>query len=169
MPCTFDSRRRPIVMRAWCVLTSALKMWLLSDSQSLCCAVVQVNEVVVPLLSMQSSTLLCISTLLDGSNHYTKMIALRDETGKPVFESERLVFFEPRVSCCFLLQPSLCAVQAWPSRSYATNASSRSIRKSTPPASVSNSCAPFCSQCSDLHFCPCLQVHTQDVRSPALD
>ena len=46
-----------------------------------------VSEVVVPLLSMQSSVLLCISTLLDGSNHYSKMIALRDETGKPVFES----------------------------------------------------------------------------------
>lgn len=35
-----------------------------------------VNEVVVPLLSMQSSVLLCISTLLDGANHYSKMIAL---------------------------------------------------------------------------------------------
>ena len=29
-----------------------------------------VAEVVVPLLSMQSSVLLCISTLLDGGNHY---------------------------------------------------------------------------------------------------
>lgn len=30
-----------------------------------------VNEVVVPLLSMQSCVLLCISTLLDGANHYS--------------------------------------------------------------------------------------------------
>ena len=34
-----------------------------------------------------SSVLLCISTLLDGSNHYTKMINLTDETGAKVFES----------------------------------------------------------------------------------
>lgn len=47
----------------------------------------RVNEVVVPLLSMQSSVLLCISTLLDGSNHYSKMINLTDETGAKVFES----------------------------------------------------------------------------------
>ena len=71
-----------------------------------------VNEVVVPLLSMQSSVLLCISTLLDGANHYSscrsrclalfpppahclspplmrsgKMIGLKDEFGAPVFES----------------------------------------------------------------------------------
>ena len=46
-----------------------------------------VNEVVVPLLSMQSSVLLCISTLLDGANHYSKMINLRDEHGAKVFES----------------------------------------------------------------------------------
>jgi len=36
---------------------------------------------------MQSSVLLCISTLLDGSNHYSKMIALTDDTGAKVFES----------------------------------------------------------------------------------
>ena len=46
-----------------------------------------VQEVVIPLLSMQSSVLLCISTLLDGANHYSKMIELADETGKKVFES----------------------------------------------------------------------------------
>lgn len=34
-----------------------------------------------------SSVLLCISTLLDGANHYTKMINLTDETGAKVFES----------------------------------------------------------------------------------
>jgi hypothetical protein len=46
-----------------------------------------INEVVVPLLSMSSSVLLGISTLLDGSNHYTKMINLKKADGQPVFES----------------------------------------------------------------------------------
>ena len=46
-----------------------------------------VSEVIVPLLSMQSSVLLCISTLLDGGNHYSKMINLKDPSGNPVFES----------------------------------------------------------------------------------
>ena len=65
----------------------------------------------MPLLSMQSSVLLCISTLLDGANHYSKMcvchslahthththtqthwltthrIALTGPDGKKVFES----------------------------------------------------------------------------------
>lgn len=36
---------------------------------------------------MQSSVLLCISTLLDGANHYSKMIALTGPDGKKVFES----------------------------------------------------------------------------------
>ena len=33
-----------------------------------------VSEVVVPLLSMQQSVLLCISTILDSGNHYSKMM-----------------------------------------------------------------------------------------------
>jgi len=47
-----------------------------------------VSEVVIPLLSMQSSCLLCISTLLDGANHYSKMMELRDDlTGQPLFRN----------------------------------------------------------------------------------
>jgi hypothetical protein len=46
-----------------------------------------INEVVVPLLSMSTSVLLGISTLLDGSNHYSKMIKLKKPSGEPVFES----------------------------------------------------------------------------------
>jgi hypothetical protein len=46
-----------------------------------------VNEVVVPLLSMQQSVLLCISTLLDQGNHYSKMMMLKDEYGRHVFEN----------------------------------------------------------------------------------
>lgn len=40
----------------------------------------------MPLLSMQESVLLCISTLLDGSNHYSKMFELQDEDGEPLFK-----------------------------------------------------------------------------------
>ena len=36
---------------------------------------------VVPLLSMSNSVLLCISTLLDGGNHYSKMFDLVDSVG----------------------------------------------------------------------------------------
>lgn len=45
-----------------------------------------VSEVIVPLLSMQESVLLCISTLLDGSNHYSKMFELNGEDGQPLFK-----------------------------------------------------------------------------------
>lgn len=46
-----------------------------------------VSEVVVPLLSMASSVLLCISTLLDGGNHYTRMMDLADEQGRKIFKT----------------------------------------------------------------------------------
>lgn len=47
-----------------------------------------ISEVVVPLLSMQSSCLLCISTLLESGNHYSKMFELRDQTtNEPLFET----------------------------------------------------------------------------------
>jgi len=36
---------------------------------------------------MQNSCLLCISTLLDGSNHYSKMFELTDAVGNKIFES----------------------------------------------------------------------------------
>lgn len=49
-----------------------------------------VSEVVVPLLSMQQSVLLCISTILDSGNHYTKMMELQDDYGKPVFETIKI-------------------------------------------------------------------------------
>ena len=41
----------------------------------------------MPLLSMSNSCLLCISTLLTSGNHYSKMFELRDELGKPLFET----------------------------------------------------------------------------------
>ena len=45
------------------------------------------NEVVIPLLTVSTSSLLAISTLLDGGNHYTKMLKLKDATGNQVFDT----------------------------------------------------------------------------------
>jgi len=45
-----------------------------------------INEVVLPLLAVQSSVLLCISTLLSGENHYTRMFNLENDDGTPLFE-----------------------------------------------------------------------------------
>ena len=39
---------------------------------------------------MQSSVLLCISTLLDSGNHYSKMMEMRDSYGNLIFESIRI-------------------------------------------------------------------------------
>jgi hypothetical protein len=46
-----------------------------------------IDEVVVPLLSMRSSVLLCISTLLDTGNHYSRMMSLVDDFGNAVFKN----------------------------------------------------------------------------------
>lgn len=68
-----------------------------------------VNEVVVPLLSMSSSVLLCISTLLDGANHYsscrTRGLALRVLPAR--------LFATKRVPLCFPLpSPYALVLQA---------------------------------------------------------
>jgi hypothetical protein len=54
------------------------------------CDIQVVNEVVLPLLAMQSTVLLCISTLLESSNHYSKMFELKDKNGKPLFETQQI-------------------------------------------------------------------------------
>ena len=46
-------------------------------------------EVVVPLLGMRDSALLAISTILDPSNFYTKLIDMRDQNGELLFEINR--------------------------------------------------------------------------------
>jgi hypothetical protein len=51
------------------------------------CDMQVVNEVVLPLLSMQDSCLLCISTLLPSSNHYSRMFEVTGRDGKRIFES----------------------------------------------------------------------------------
>lgn len=55
----------------------------------MCCfrCISLISEVVVPLLSMSNSVLLCISTLLEGTNHYSKMFNLKDAVGKPLFDN----------------------------------------------------------------------------------
>ena len=55
-----------------------------------------VSEVVVPLLSMQQSVLLCISTILDSGNHYTKMMELVDDFGHTVFETIKITLVSVR-------------------------------------------------------------------------
>ena len=45
------------------------------------------NEVVYPLLTVQESTLLCISTLLDGGNHYSRLIEAKDDLGRRLFKT----------------------------------------------------------------------------------
>jgi len=55
-----------------------------------------VSEVVVPLLSMQQSVLLCISTILDSGNHYTKMMELVDDYGNTVFETIKITLVRAR-------------------------------------------------------------------------
>jgi len=39
---------------------------------------------------MQQSVLLCISTILDSGNHYTKMMELVDDFGHTVFETIKI-------------------------------------------------------------------------------
>ena len=45
------------------------------------------HNVPFPVHSMSNSVLLCISTLLDGGNHYSKMFDLVDSVGRKLFES----------------------------------------------------------------------------------
>ena len=60
-----------------------------------------ISEVIVPLLSMQSSCLLCISTLLESGNHYSKMFELTDSLGRKLFET---------ISVCQQIQIHHCSM-----------------------------------------------------------
>lgn len=46
-------------------------------------------EVVVPLLGMRDAALLAISTILDPSNFYTKLVEMVDGNGEPLFEIQK--------------------------------------------------------------------------------
>ena len=60
---------------------------------------------VVPLLSMSNSVLLCISTLLESGNHYSKMFELTDNLGRKLFEvtATRTNFYVPTILTVFVL------------------------------------------------------------------
>lgn len=94
-----------------------------------------ISEVVVPLLSMSQSVLLCISTLLDSGNHYSKMMNLKDENGREIFENISItlvcdVRFHTKfytkcyATACLSFQPArvLCAgmLKNGPSRTVST-------------------------------------------------
>ena len=66
---------------------NASREYLRPDTLSQYCDLQVVNEVVLPLLSMQDSCLLCISTLLPSSNHYSRMFEVTDRDGNRIFES----------------------------------------------------------------------------------
>ena len=84
--------------------------------------------------SMSKSVLLCISTLLDGGNHYSKMFNLSDSLGRPLFaniqislvcsaclktdEPEKCVSIQTHAAVRHSLSRSLCrfagARTSWP-------------------------------------------------------
>ena len=48
-------------------------------------------EVVVPLLELDKTALICISTILDSFNFYSKLLELKDENGDPFFVQHTFV------------------------------------------------------------------------------
>jgi len=48
-------------------------------------------EVVVPLLELDQTALICISTILDSFNFYSKLMELKDENGDPFFVTHTFV------------------------------------------------------------------------------
>lgn len=49
------------------------------------CDLQLIREVVVPLLAMETSVLLCISTLLESTNHYSRFFQMKKPGGEPLF------------------------------------------------------------------------------------
>ena len=48
-------------------------------------------EVVVPLLELDRTALICISTILDPLNYYSKLLELKDERGEPFFQVHKFI------------------------------------------------------------------------------
>tara|TARA_Y100000389_G_C16955928_1_gene268735 strand:- start:53 stop:394 length:342 start_codon:yes stop_codon:yes gene_type:complete len=46
-------------------------------------------EVIVPLLEMEQTSLICISTILESFNFYSRLLDLRDTEGNSLFETLR--------------------------------------------------------------------------------
>lgn len=42
-------------------------------------------EVVVPLLELENTCLIAVTTVLDDDNFYSKLLDIKDENGKPLF------------------------------------------------------------------------------------
>ena len=81
-----------------------------------------ISEVIVPLLSMQQSCLLCISTLLESGNHYSRMFELKDPLGEPLFETIQISLVcddclkTDHLSCAHISSPRCrdgCRRQRW--------------------------------------------------------
>ena len=78
---------------------------------------------------MQQSVLLCISTILDSGNHYSKMMEMTDDYGHNIFETIKITLVSaPRTHDAIPPFPTLPRVRH---RSVMT-ASKRTTRRSTP-------------------------------------
>ena len=59
---------------------------------------------------MQSSCLMCISTLLESGNHYSRMCELRDQTtGEPLFETIQISLCVHNAACLSRPVLTLCS------------------------------------------------------------
>jgi len=63
-------------------------------------------EVVVPLLELDRTALICISTILDPTNFYSKLLELKDENGDPFFVVHKYVM--ACVACQAAGTPQTC-------------------------------------------------------------
>jgi len=65
-----------------------------------------ISEVVVPMLSVQNTVLLCISTLLEASNSYSKFFQMKLPSGEPVFEQSQVQLVCD--ACKLTKHPEMC-------------------------------------------------------------
>ena len=65
-------------------------------------------EVVVPLLELDRTALICISTILDPLNYYSKLLELKDERGEPFFQVSSLHSIS--VCTCMLTRNIPCSI-----------------------------------------------------------
>ena len=48
------------------------------------------NEVIVPLLELETTALICISTPQDSTNFYSLMFEMKDPAGNPLFNQQKI-------------------------------------------------------------------------------
>ena len=110
----------------------------------------------MPLLSVQSSCLLCISTLLDSGNAYSRMMELTDTNGKKIFET---------ISICLVCgMPSLLTVHLC-SGSPRLHCTDECKRTDHPEKYATDAL-----QVQRVHLSTCAlsQMHTQDGGRPSV-